>query len=130
MSFRRLQRQTLIYMAAIVVASWVLLPIVLIALASFTPQQEIYQWPKSIIPSHFSLETMKFFLNSYGVLPSLLNSVLVALMTLGITLIVAAPAGYAVARFTFRGRNVYRMGILMTRMFPTALLAIPLAVTF
>jgi len=43
---------------------------------------------------------------------------------------VGAPAGYAVARFIFRGRQVYRMGILMTRMFPTALLAIPLAVTF
>ncbi len=130
MSFRRVQRQTLIYMAAIVVSLWVLVPIALIALASFTPQQEIYQWPKPIIPHHFSFETMRFFLNSYGVLPSLLNSVLVALMTLGITLVVAAPAGYAVARFFFRGRDVYRMGILMTRMFPTSLLAIPLAVTF
>jgi multiple sugar transport system permease protein len=117
-------------MAAVVIVLWVLVPLVLIALASFTPKQEIYAWPKSVIPSHFSLETMKYFLNSYGVLPSLLNSLLVALMTLGITLLVAAPAGYAVARFAFRGREPYRMGILMTRMFPTSLLAIPISVTF
>lgn len=130
MNFRRLRRQTLIYMAALVITLWVLVPILFIGLASFTPKQEIYAWPKPIIPSHFSVETMKYFLNSYGVLSSLLNSVLVAILTLGITLLVGAPAGYAVARFLFRGREVYRMGILMTRMFPTSLLAIPLAVTF
>ena len=130
MSFRRLRRQTLLYMAAVLIVLWVLVPIGLIALSAFTPKQEIYSWPKSIIPSRFSFETMKFFLNSYGVIPSLLNSVWVALMTLGLTLLVGAPAGYAVARFLFRGREAFRLGILMTRMFPTALLAIPLTVTF
>jgi len=130
MSFRTLRRQTLLYMAVVLVALWVLVPIIFIALAAFTPKQEIYNWPKPIIPSHFSLDTMRFFLKSYGVLPSLLNSVWVALMTLGFTLLVGAPAGYAVARFFFRGREAFRLGILMTRMFPTALLAIPLTVTF
>ncbi|RKX69802.1 carbohydrate ABC transporter permease [candidate division WOR-3 bacterium] len=124
------RRKALIYLAALMVALWVLVPILLIGLAAFSPKDEVYRWPKSIIPSHFSLETMEFFLRSYGVIPSLLNSIWVALLTLVLTLIIGAPAGYAVARFLFRGRESFRLGILLTRMFPTALLAIPLTTTF
>jgi multiple sugar transport system permease protein len=117
-------------MAVVAISTWVLLPIFLIALASFTPRQEFYGWPKSIIPSYFSTEVMEFFLNSYGVIPSLLNSIWVALLTIVITLVIAVPAGYAIARFVFRGREAFRLGILVTRMFPTALLAVPLIVLY
>lgn len=130
MSFRRVRRQTLIYLAATAIALWVVVPIVFIALAAFTPRAELLAWPRTIIPSRFSLDTMRFFLGATGVLPSLLNSVWVALMTVAFTLAVGAPAGYAVARFFFRGREAFRMGILMTRMFPIPLLAIPLTVSF
>ena len=130
MSYPRLLRRTLLYIGATAFALWVLIPIFLIAISSFTPPNEIYAWPKPIIPSRFSLDTMRFFLNSYGVLNSLRNSILVALLTLAFTLAVGAPAGYAVARFFFRGTEAFRLSMLITRMFPTALLAVPLAVTF
>ena len=129
MSFRRQHWKALAYLAATAIALWVLVPIAFIALAAFTPRHEIHAWPR-IIPSYFSLETMRFFIGAHGVLPSLFNSVWVALMTLGITLLIGAPAGYAVARFFFRGRETFRVGILLTRMFPTALLAVPLTVSF
>jgi len=129
-TFPRLQRRILLYMAVVAIVLWVLVPLVLIALAAFTPRSELYRWPKRIIPSTFSSATMSFFLHSYGVVSSLCNSVVVALLTLGMTLVVGAPAGYAVARYVFRGREAFRLGILMTRMFPTSLLAIPLIVTF
>ncbi len=130
MSFPYLLRRTLLYMAVFSFAIWVLIPIVLIGISAFTPKNEVYAWPRPIIPSHFSLETMSFFLHSYGVVRSLLNSVWVALLTLAFTLAIGAPAGYAVARFRFRGREGFRLGILITRMFPTALLAVPLAVMY
>jgi len=130
MSYRYLLRRTLLYMAAITFSLWVLIPVFLIAFSAFTPRQELYQWPRAVFPSHFSLETMRFFLGAYGVVRSLFNSVQVALLTLAFTLLVGAPAGYAVARFHFRGKGTFRLGILITRMFPTALLAVPLAVIF
>jgi multiple sugar transport system permease protein len=117
-------------MAVVLIALWVLIPLVLIGLAAFTPRADLHRWPRSPLPSAFSTATMAFFLRSFGTLASLGNSVLVALFTLGMTLAVGAPAGYAVARYVFRGREAFRMGILMTRMFPTSLLAIPLIVTF
>jgi multiple sugar transport system permease protein len=41
-----------------------------------------------------------------------------------------APAGYALARFRFRGKETFRLLVLMTRAFPLPLLALPLAVLF
>ncbi len=127
---RERRHRFLLYMAVVTIASWVLLPIFLIAVLSFTPREEFFNWPKPLIPSRFSIETMAFFVKSYGVLQSTLNSVWVALLTIGITLAIAAPAGYALSRFVFRGREAFRLGILITRMFPTALLAVPLIVLY
>lgn len=130
MSFHKLWRRTLFYLTVVLIAGWVLTPIALISLAAFTPRADLYRWPKPFLPSAFSTATMSFFLRSYGVLSSLRNSVVVALLTLGMTLVLGAPAGYAIARYVFRGREAFRLGILLTRMFPTSLLAIPLIVTF
>ncbi len=41
-----------------------------------------------------------------------------------------APAGYALARSAFRGANIFRLLILVTRAFPVGILALPLAVTY
>lgn len=106
------------------------MPIVLIALAALTPRQELYSWPRQFIPESISLDSFQFFVNSHGVLASTFRSVLVALVTVFVALLVGAPAGYALARFRFKGKEAFRIGILMTRMFPTSLLAIPLAVIY
>ena len=42
----------------------------------------------------------------------------------------SAPAGYALARFRFPGRDGFQVGVLVSKMFPIAILSIPLAVTF
>jgi multiple sugar transport system permease protein len=54
----------------------------------------------------------------------------VALLTLVLSTAIGAPAGYGLARFAFRGRDAFKIVILITRAFPIAILAVPLAVTF
>ena len=73
---------------------------------------------------------MSFFVNSTGVLSSLRNSVIVALGTIVLGLLIGTPAGYALARFSFPGRGLVQVGVLISKMFPIAILSIPLAVTF
>ncbi|MBN8636412.1 MAG: carbohydrate ABC transporter permease, partial [Anaerolineae bacterium] len=58
------------------------------------------------------------------------NSVLVAVLTLVISTIIAVPAGYAIARYMFRGRDAIRLLMLSVRAFPIVVLAVPLAVIF
>ena len=126
----RLVGRGTMYLMALLIALWILIPIYLITMAAFSPKDVIYSWPKSLMPQSFSLETLLFFLNAYGVLASVRNSVIVALLTLALSLVVGAPAGYALARFIFRGKDVYRLMILSTRAFPIVILSIPLAVAF
>jgi multiple sugar transport system permease protein len=108
----------------------VLLPIYLITVAALSPRAAIFQFPKSLLPTTLSAETLLFFLNSRGVAESAWNSVLVGVITLVLSLVIGAPAGYALARFIFRGRDSFKMLILTTRAFPIVILSIPLAVTF
>ena len=41
---------------------------------------------------------MRFFLEARGIIPGLVNSVVVALITLALSTLIAAPAGYALSR--------------------------------
>lgn len=65
-----------------------------------------------------------------GVLPAFWNSLITAIMTMVLALLLGAPAGYALARYQFFGSGSYRFLVLLTRAFPLAILAIPLAVRF
>lgn len=120
-----------IYVAlAVLVSVWVLLPIFLVGVAAFSTRNGVYEYPKLWWPHPFSLETITFFFSVEGVGKAVANSVWVALMTMVFSLLLGAPAGYALARYTFWGQDAYRLLILLTRAFPLAILAIPLAVRF
>lgn len=119
-----------LYAAAITISLFFLVPIYLIFISAFSPQQAIFAYPKSILPQTLTAETMLFFWNARGVQSALLNSIIVGILTLVFSLLVGAPAGYALARFFFRGRDSYKMLILTTRAFPIVILSIPLAVNY
>ncbi|RIH86485.1 carbohydrate ABC transporter permease [Calidithermus roseus] len=120
-----------IYLAlAVLLALWVVVPIFLIATLAFSDRASVFAWPKGILPQHFSLETISFFFGVAGVGKAIGNSLIVAGLTLLFAVLLGAPAGYALARYRFAGADAYRILILLTRAFPLAILAIPLAVRF
>lgn len=119
------------YLVAILLALWVLVPIWLIASMALTTPEVVRSYPKSVLPFiPFSFDTMRFFLESRGIVPGLINSITVAVVTLVLSTLIAAPAGYAISRYIFRGRDAFRLSILAVRAFPVVILSIPLAVTF
>ncbi len=128
---RRRMSRALTYVIAILLAAWVLLPIYFIASMALTTPEMVRSYPKGVLPFiPFSFDTMKFFLKSQGIVPGLINSITVALITLVLSTIIAAPAGYATSRFLFPGRNFFKISILAVRAFPIIILSIPLAVVF
>ena len=129
MSARVLDR-TMIYGSAVVLAIWALIPFYLIVISALTPQAKVSDYPKPLLPTTFSFGTVQLFLESSGIIPATLNSVVVALVTVGLALALGTPAAYALARLRFRGRQAVRAVVLLTRMFPLAILAIPLAAIF
>ncbi len=118
------------YIVMVVISLWVLLPMVIIAIGSFTPRLELYKWPKTFLPDQFTFDSFFGFVEAYGVIDSLRNSIFAAVLTVVFSLLIGAPAGYALARFRFFGKGVFQVGVIVTRMFPAAILSIPLVVTY
>jgi multiple sugar transport system permease protein len=106
------------------------LPIYLITLAAFSTRSSLNEFPKRFLPTAASTETISSFLGSTGVLPAFLNSLVVGFATLLLSLFVGAPAGYALARYAFRGLDSYQLFLLLTRALPIVVLSIPLATLF
>lgn len=127
-SAKTVWRWLFISSAAFLIA-WVLFPIYLLVVSALSSADTVNGWPKAFVPE-FDLETMTFFMNYYGVLAALKNSLVAAAFTMIIAIGLGTPAGYALARFDFWGKNAFRMMILLTRAFPMPLLALPLAVIF
>jgi multiple sugar transport system permease protein len=129
MSGRKLSRFGL-YTLAIVLSLWTLVPIYIITIGAFAHPNDVYKYPLDLWPRNPSISTMKFFVDSAGIIPALERSIWVLGVTLGLALAIGTPAGYALARFRFRGSNVLQLTVVGTRAFPIIILAIPLLVTF
>ena len=108
---------------------WVLLPIYLLAVNTLSSPSEVSGFPKTGIPS-FDTTSVEFFVSFAGVAKALWNSILVAILTMILSIGLGAPAGYALSRFDFPGKEAFRLLVVMTRAFPLPLLALPLAVLF
>ncbi len=113
-----------------VICAWTLVPIYLVALAAVGGEPVVDAWPKPFWPTSFSLATIGRFMDLAGVWPATWQSAKVAVLCMAISILLGLPAGYALARFAFRGANVFRLLILLTRAFPVGILALPLTVTF
>ncbi len=119
-----------VYITAVVLlCAWVLVPLYFLLINTLSSPEAVNSYPKSFIPE-FDLGSLTFFAGFEGILTALKNSILVAALTMVMSILIGAPAGYALSRFEFRGKELFRLLILLTRAFPLPLLALPLAVMF
>jgi multiple sugar transport system permease protein len=119
-----------LYISSVVLlCAWVLVPIYFLMVNTLSSPETVNSFPKTLVPE-FDLGSLTFFAGFAGMLAALKNSVLVAGMTMVMSILIGAPAGYALSRFEFRGKSTFRLLILLTRAFPLPLLALPLAVMF
>ena len=119
-----------VYIASVTfLCAWVLVPLYFLLVNTLSSPEAVNSFPKAFIPE-FDLGSLTFFANFAGMVSALKNSVLVALVTMVLSIGISAPAGYALSRFDFPGKELFRLLILLTRAFPLPLLALPLAVMF
>ena len=124
---RRLRR--LLLVGAVIATIWVVLPIYFLVVNAWSSQDAVNAFPKAFVPE-MNHESLSFLLGFDGVLSSLVNSLIVAAITMIFSIGLGAPAGYALARYEFRGKGTFRLLILLTRAFPLPLLALPLTVLY
>jgi multiple sugar transport system permease protein len=84
--------------------------------------QDDFHWLPSTI-------TLRPFVDIWSTVPLaryFVNSVIVAGCASALSVTIAVFAAYAISRYTFRGREIFRMAVLSTQMFPGILFLLPL----
>lgn len=103
-----------------------LFPIAWICYTSFRPEEDIIARATSFVPSRFTFENYVDTWRQTDFPQLMLNSVVVSLMTVAISLTLATFAAYSLSRSTFRGHGAVMMVYLGVRIIPGVLLLIPL----
>jgi multiple sugar transport system permease protein len=130
-------QQAWIYVGVSAVMLFTLGPLVLLVIATFSSQADLTAKTLHLIPDQW---TLKNYANVFsgeandGSVPPFLtamrNSGYISVITTLVCLAVGIPAGYAYARFRFRGKDPFLISVLGFRMVPEIVLLIPLYVIF
>lgn len=97
-------------------------PYLVMLLDAFRPSSDVVRTPPSVLPEVWKWTTFSEVLGDERFLHWLRTSVIVAVASTAIVVVVAIPAAYFTARFKFRGRMAFLFLVLVTQMFsPTSL---------
>ena len=127
---RQVRRHVFIYLALTPFVVFALFPVAWMAITAFKNEAELYRMDG--IPFWFhlppTLDNFRLLLfKSNYFLPSLLNSLLLTVYVVTITLLTAVPAGYALARLRLPGAENLGIAIFVTYLVPPIVLFLPLA---
>jgi len=115
------------YMLLVTIAIAMLIPLVwLVSTSLKSPSENIFQFPPQLFPQQ---PTLQNFAKVWQAIPFgryLLNSSLVAGLTVSLNLLFCALAAYPLARLKFPGREVVFMAIVTTILIPFQIVMIPL----
>jgi ABC-type glycerol-3-phosphate transport system permease component len=125
----KIVRETLFYLAVVVVILIALFPFFWILRTSLLSNAQVGQGvggANGIIPSHLSISAWKDVFSQQQFLTPLRNSFIVALACTAVTVLVASMAGYALARLRIRGVGAILGFILLAGFFPVLAIIGPL----
>jgi multiple sugar transport system permease protein len=105
----------------VVLTAIMLFPIYWMINESFTTDQNLRKSPPNLFPVDGTLAGYRAVLSQQ--MPYLGTSVGVGLATVALTLLIAAPAGYALAKLRPRGGGVVSFALLVAQMIPSIIMA-------
>jgi multiple sugar transport system permease protein len=123
--------RVLLYGLILVVVLWLIGPFVWLFITSISYQRNLVSRPLPVVPPEVTLENYRMIFGlvrfhaegqAAKILPSMLNTLIVAAVVTVVNLVVGTTAGYAYARFRFPLKTFSLFAILFTRMLPTIVL--------
>lgn len=132
MASPRFRKRRNAVLRTVILGSWALfclVPIIWFLSIGLRPRTEIIS-PQPIYWPTFSLDAWDIVWQDWPMGAYLRNSVLAIFGSVIIDLLLAIPAAYSLARYTYRGRDDIGFYILSTRMMAPAIVAIPIFFLF
>jgi len=119
-------QKILTYVLLIAFSALWLFPVLWIFLSSFKNNTELYQFPPTFLPQQFTLEHFinAFEKGNFG--KYFLNSAIVAITSTILLLLINSMAGYALAKFKFKGGTFILLAFISTLMIPLEVIMIPI----
>lgn len=108
-----------------------LFPVYWMVVTSLKSRAETFAQPPHLWPHAPTLDAYRAALSAtYGVAPALVNSLIIATGTLALTLLIAVPASYAVARFRTGVTTAMMVMLTVVQLLPAIAISIPMFVMF
>jgi multiple sugar transport system permease protein len=123
--------RTAVYALVAVIALWLVGPFVWLFITSVSYQRHLLARPLALIPPEITFDNYRMVLGmvrfhaegqAAKILPSMLNSLIVAGAVTAVNLVIGTTAGYAYARFRVPLKTFSLFALLFTRMLPTVVL--------
>ncbi|UFM63804.1 carbohydrate ABC transporter permease [Paracoccus sp. MA] len=116
MTRHKLLKRIGFYALVVVIVVFSVFPFYYAVVTSFASGTALFR--VNYLPSGFDLRNYQAVLGSRNFLYSIGNSLIIATLTVGLSLFLGVTASYALARVRFRGRGLLLMTILAVSMFP------------
>ncbi|MDP8924663.1 MAG: carbohydrate ABC transporter permease [Chloroflexota bacterium] len=117
-----------LYVSVVVIVGLVAFPLFWMIASSFKPRTELYAFPPTFFPTVFTLDNYVELLTKTSFLNYFKNSMIVAVGSTLLSMIVGSFGGYALSRFRYPGFRAFARLTLVAYMLPSIMLVIPLYV--
>lgn len=115
----------LVYILLAITSMLSLFPFYWMFVMATSPSSAFNSVPPTITPGNMLVENFKKVLNQIDFFGSLWNSLVICVIVTIVVLIISSLAGFAFAKFTFPGKNIFFIAILLTMIIPPQLGLIP-----
>lgn len=122
----------LLCITSVLIMAVLLFPLFWIVVTSLKTEQEIFQIPPTLFPHELNTASYAAQLENgdFNMFRSFGNSLFISVSAMVISVVLAVPASYGIARYRFRGKRGVILGFLVTQMLPVSVLLTPMFIMF
>ncbi|HOO28861.1 MAG TPA: carbohydrate ABC transporter permease [Lachnospiraceae bacterium] len=126
------KRNVLYCVLSILILCILLFPLYWIFVTSLKTEKEIFQIPPTFWPEILNLKSYQAQLENgdFNMFRSFGNSLIISVGAMAISILLAVPASYGIAKYHFKGKQAVVLGFLVTQMLPVSVLLTPLFIMF
>ena len=106
-TFRKKLSRVLFYLLMVVTCVLIAFPIYWLLNSSFQRESALFSYPPAFFPKLFSVEGFHKLFVDGRIWRWILNTAIVTISTVGLTVIFATLAGYSFSRFRYKGEKPY-----------------------
>jgi multiple sugar transport system permease protein len=127
------KKKNIVYcLISIVLLCILLFPLYWIFITSIKTEKEIFQIPPTFWPKVLNTKSYVAQLKNgdFNMFRSFANSLIISIGAMVISIVLAVPASYGIARYNFKGKKAMILGFLVSQMLPVSVLLTPLFIMF